>query len=204
MSILEHNGAAIIAMAGKNCVAIGADTRFGLRMQTVATDFEKVFKMSNNVFVGLAGLATDVQTLRNLLKFRLSLYALREERDMKPEAFAALLSHLLYEKRFGPYFIEPLVAGLKDGDQPFLCGMDLIGAPVYTNDFVVSGTCTPNMNGMCESLWRPDMTPDDLFEAVSQCLLASVDRDAMSGWGAVVHVITPDGVTSKRLKGRMD
>ena len=28
--------------------------------------------------------------------------------------------------------------------------------------------------------------------------------DALSGWGAVVHVITPQGVTTKRLKGRMD
>lgn len=204
MSIMELNGAAMVAMAGKNCVAIAADTRFGLQQQTVTTDFEKVFKMSDRVYVGMAGLATDVQTLRNLLKFRLSLYALREEREMKPEVFAALLSHMLYEKRFGNYFVEPIVAGLDDKGAPFLCGMDLIGAPVYTDDFVVSGTCTQNLNGMCESMFKPDMDPDQLFETVSQCLLSAVDRDAMSGWGAVVHVITPEGVTSKRLKGRMD
>ena len=96
MSILQHNGAAIICMAGKNCVAIAADTRFGLQQQTVACDFEKVFKMSDRMFVGLAGLATDVQTLRNTLKFKLALYELREERVMKPEAFSALLSHMLY------------------------------------------------------------------------------------------------------------
>ena len=191
-------------MAGKNCVAIAADTRFGLQQQTVACDFEKVFKMSDRMFVGLAGLATDVQTLRNTLKFKLALYELREERVMKPEAFSALLSHMLYEKRFGPYFVEPVVCGLKDDGSPFLCGMDLIGAPVYTDDYVVSGTCTPNLNGMCESMYRPDMEPDELFETISQVLLASVDRDALSGWGAVVHVITLQGVTSKSLKGRMD
>mmetsp|Transcript_660 Transcript_660/g.1990 ORF Transcript_660/g.1990 Transcript_660/m.1990 type:complete len:205 (+) Transcript_660:220-834(+) len=204
MSILQHNGAAIVCMAGKNCVAIAADTRFGLQQQTVACDFQKVFKMSDKLFVGLAGLATDVQTLRNTLKFKLALYELREERVMKPEAFSALLSHMLYEKRFGPYFVEPVVAGLTDEGKPFLCGMDLIGAPVYTDDFVVSGTCTPNLNGMCESMYRPDMEPDELFETISQVLLASVDRDALSGWGAVVHVITPQGITSKSLKGRMD
>ena len=104
---------------------------------------------------------------------------------------------MLYEKRFGPYFVEPVVCGLKDDGSPFLCGMDLIGAPVYTDDYVVSGTCTPNLNGMCESMWRPDMAPDELFETISQCLLASVDRDALSGWGAVVHVITPQGITSR-------
>lgn len=42
MSILEYNGGAIIAMSGKNCVAIATDTRLGLRQQTVACNFQKV------------------------------------------------------------------------------------------------------------------------------------------------------------------
>lgn len=31
--------------------------------------------------------------------------------------------------------------------------------------------------------------PDDLFETLSQALLNAVDRDALSGWGAVVHIM---------------
>jgi 20S proteasome subunit beta 3 len=31
--------------------------------------------------------------------------------------------------------------------------------------------------------------PDELFETLSQALLAAVDRDALSGWGAVVHIM---------------
>ena len=80
----------------------------------------------------------------------------------------------------------------------------LAGAEVFTSDFVVAGTCSENLYGMCESLYRPDMAPDELFEVVSQALLSAVDRDALSGWGAVVHVITPEGVTTRRLKARMD
>ena len=45
------------------------------------------------------------------------------------------------------------------------------------------------MFGMAESLWEPDLEPEDLFETVSQTLLNGVDRDALSGWGAVVHVM---------------
>mmetsp|Transcript_1639 Transcript_1639/g.3918 ORF Transcript_1639/g.3918 Transcript_1639/m.3918 type:complete len:205 (-) Transcript_1639:132-746(-) len=204
MSILEYNGAAIIAMAGKDCVAIAADTRLGVQAQTVACDFRKVFKINDRLFVGLGGLATDVQTVDQLLKFRQNLYELREERQMSPKVFSNVLSNLLYEKRFGPYFIEPVVAGLDENNKPFLSGMDLIGAPVYTDDFVVTGTATGNMYGMCETLYKPDMEPEELFETLSQALLASVDRDALSGWGAVVHVITKDGVTSRELKGRQD
>ncbi|CAN0371530.1 unnamed protein product [Phaeothamnion confervicola] len=138
------------------------------------------------------------------MKFKLNMYKLREERDISPRTFATLLKNTLYEKRFGPYFTEPVVVGLDAKNEPFLDAMDLIGAGVEAKDYAVAGTCTANLHGMCEALWRPDMSPDELFETVSQCLLAAVDRDALSGWGAVVHVLTPEGVTSRQLKTRCD
>ena len=62
-SIMSYNGAAIVAMKGQNCVAIGSDRRFGIQAQTVSMDFEKVFQMGQRLYIGLAGLATDVQTV---------------------------------------------------------------------------------------------------------------------------------------------
>lgn len=194
----------MIAMSGKNCVGICSDLRLGAQAQTIAMDFEKVFSVHDKLYVGLTGLASDVISLDQLLKFRCNMYKLREKRDMKPETFSALLSTLLYEKRFGPWFCEPVVAGLTADNKPYLSGMDLIGAPIVTDDFVVSGTCTPNLHGMCESMYRPNMEPDELFEVLSQCLLSAVDRDALSGWGAVVHIITSDGVHTRKLRCRQD
>lgn len=57
------NGGAIIAMAGDRCVAIAADRRLGENFKTVNTTFQKVFRIQDNILLGLAGLATDVQTL---------------------------------------------------------------------------------------------------------------------------------------------
>jgi len=192
-------------MKGKDCVAIASDRRFGIQAQTVAMDFQKIFEMGPRLYVGLPGLATDVQTVSQRLKFRLNLYELRENRQIKPKTFMSMVSNLLYERRFGPYFVEPVIAGLdtKTGE-PFVASLDLIGCPMETEDFVVSGTCTEQMYGMCESLWEPDMEPDDLFETISQALLNAVDRDAVSGWGAVVHIIEKDKVTTRTLKARMD
>ena len=50
-------------MIGKQCAAIGADTRLGVQYQTVATNFQKVFRIQDNILMGLSGLATDIQTL---------------------------------------------------------------------------------------------------------------------------------------------
>lgn len=204
MSILEYNGSGVVAMAGKNCVGIASDTRFGVQAQTVSCDFQRLFQQNDRLCIGLSGLATDVMTVSEKLRFRMKLYELREERAIAPETFAHVVSNMLYQKRFGPWFVEPVVAGLKDDKTPFLCAMDLIGAPVYTDDFVVAGTCADNLYGTCESLFKKDMNPDELFETLSQALLAAVDRDALSGWGAQVKIITPDKVITRKLKARVD
>lgn len=204
MSILAYNGGAVIAMGGKNCVAICSDLRLGVQHQTVAKDFKKIFRISDKVMVGLTGLATDVISLDQLLQFKCNMYRFAEHREVKPETFAALLSTLLYEKRFSPWFCEPVVAGLTEDNTPYISAMDLLGAPVVTKAFAVSGTCTSNLHGMCEALYKPDLEPDELFEVVSQCLLAAVDRDALSGWGAEVHIITPEGTITRTLKTRQD
>jgi len=99
MSISEYNGAAIIAMSGKDCVAIGSDLRLGIQNQTLATDFKKVFKIHSRLYLGLAGLATDALTLNQRFQFKHNMYKLREERNMKPATFAHMVSKTLYEKR---------------------------------------------------------------------------------------------------------
>lgn len=146
-------------------------------------------------------------------RFKVNMYKMREEREIEPKTLAHVVSSTLYERRwgigwnykhcaseqgeylhallfrFGPYFVEPVVAGLGKDNKPFICSMDLIGCINFAKDFVVSGTAGPNLYGMCESLWEPDLEPEDLFETISQALLNAQDRDALSGWGAVVHIM---------------
>lgn len=79
-----------------------------------------------------------------------------------------------------------------------------LSAHSFAKDFVVSGTASDKLFGMAEALWEPDLPAEDLFETISQSLLNAVDRDAYSGWGAVVWVIEKDQVTRRVLKARMD
>lgn len=53
----------MVAMKGDGCVAIATDRRLGAQFQTVACNFQKVFRIQDNILLGLTGLATDVQTL---------------------------------------------------------------------------------------------------------------------------------------------
>lgn len=167
-------------------------------------DANRIFPMHDKLYIGITGLMTDITTLEQLFRFRLEMYEMRENRQIKPKTFANMVSSTLYAKRFGPYFAEPVIAGLDKDNKPFLCAMDLLGCIAEEKEFAAAGTCAESLLGTCETFWKKDMSPTELFEAVSQSLLAALDRDCISGWGAVVHIITKDGVTTKELDGRMD
>jgi len=121
------------------------------------------------------------------------MYTIKEEREIEPETFAHLVSSTLYEHRFGPYFTEPVMAGISKtpsgGIKPFIAATDLIGCLNFAKDFVVAGTASTKLYGVAEGLWEPDLAPEDLFETISQTLMNAVDRDAYSGWGCIVHVM---------------
>lgn len=203
----EYNGSAVVAMAGASCVGIAADRRLGInKFNTISNEFDKCFKMNDSCFVALPGLATDVQTMHKELSFRCNLFSLREEIPvLSPSLISSLISSMLYQRRFAPFFVSPVVAGLDPkSHKPFLAGFDCIGAACKAPDFVCNGTAKEQLAGVCEAFWKPDMTAEELMETLSQCLLAGVDRDCVSGWGGVVHVLTPKKIVTRNLKGRMD
>jgi 20S proteasome alpha/beta subunit len=59
--------------------------------------------------------------------------------------------------RFAPYFVEPVIAGLDKNNGPFVGAMDTIGSLETAEDFVVAGTSTDGLFGMCETLWEPGL-----------------------------------------------
>lgn len=59
----------------------------------------QVFPVSDKLYIGLSGLATDTYTLRESLRFRVNMYRMKEEREITPETFTHLVSSTLYEKR---------------------------------------------------------------------------------------------------------
>jgi 20S proteasome subunit beta 3 len=144
-------------MVGKDCVAIACDLRLGMQALTVSNNFPKIFQYGD-VFLGLTGLATDVSTVSDLFRYKVNMYRLREERNISPQTMANLVSSSLYEKRFGPYFVSPVIAGINQTTgKPFICGFDSIGCIDFAKDFIVSGTASDQLFGTCEGLWEPDL-----------------------------------------------
>ena len=149
---------------------------------------------------------------------------------MKPAVLAQVVSNLLYERRMGPYFCEPIVAGLHDG-KPQLFGREQFHRSVQSPCSLRSHRLCLDAEGLRRHWRRRDadvrrgrgvlatgygarfirthklcflQTEDETFEATSQSLLAGLERAADCGWGCIVYTVGVKGTTVKTLKARMD
>mmetsp|Transcript_16674 Transcript_16674/g.15965 ORF Transcript_16674/g.15965 Transcript_16674/m.15965 type:complete len:143 (+) Transcript_16674:204-632(+) len=142
------------------------------------------------------------------MNFKVNLYNLKEGRDIKAETYSKLVATSLYEHRFGPYFVQPIIAGLdkvsEDEYKPVICTYDSIGYREHSGNFEVGGTGGELLYGTCETFYKDGLGPEELFELISNCLLSAIDRDSLSGWGAKVYVLTPDELIVRTLKTRQD
>jgi 20S proteasome subunit beta 3 len=95
-----------------------------------------------------------------------------------------------------------------DEDQPlyasYLCSMDCIGARSESPSFVCAGAAKHSLYGTCEALWRPELDREELLAVCCKAFLSALERDCLSGYGAVVYLITPDGIEEMDITGRTD
>jgi 20S proteasome subunit beta 3 len=213
------NGGSLLAMAGRECVALAVDKRFGSGPQMVTVSPRHVWSPHPNLMLAFVGLEGDVQSLASHLKAEVSakrdralgfgttdpifLGGAGRRRRITPPALAQLTSHVLYRRR--RYIVEPLVVGLMERThRPFLCAMDMIGAQSFSSSFVCSGVASQSLYGTAEALWRPNMGPKDLAEVCGKAFQSALERDCLSGYGILVYLITKDGIVEFDLASRND
>eukprot|EP01084_Bolivina_argentea_P138089 243191_1 len=203
---LSINGGCAAAMIGHNCVAVAVDRRLGSNEQLVSDTSEKVLKLSSRVVCAFTGLLGDSQTLMSDLTRAVRLKSMREGgKPVSPRQLSGMLSAMLYAARSSPFFCEPIVAGLEPDGKPFICVQDVLGARSFPKDFAVAGfTAARSLYGACEAFYCEGMDEETLFQTMSSCLLAAAERDCLSGYGAIVHIISKEGILSREVEGRRD
>lgn len=218
---LFHIIGSLLAMAGKDCVALAVDKRFGSGPQMVNIAARHAWTPNPQLVVAFVGLEGDVQSLsqdlqmqvrsklNRALGFSTSTQQDSRRRCISPKALSSITSHMLHRNR-GRYYVEPLIAGLSPPTasspecKPFLCAMDMIGAQSTSQSFVCSGAASKSLYGTAEAFWKPDMDKDQLLRACGEAFQSALERDCLSGYGSLVYLITKDGITEYDLAHRND
>ncbi|KAH0570251.1 Proteasome subunit beta type [Spironucleus salmonicida] len=198
-----YNGGAILAMKGKNCVVVATDKRLGASYQTITMNYPKISQPNKSCLLAIAGFASDAQMLHRDLASRCELFEFENNRSLTPSELINLVSAVLYEKRFGPLFVSPIIAGM-EGDISIVGGHDSIGAPAIS-DWIVDGTANEFLLGPAQMYWKEGMGKEELIECASKVMQAGTNRDAYSGWGIQIHCMEADGSMEIRdIACRMD
>ena len=219
---LEMYGGSLLAMAGRDSVVLVTDQRFGRGLSLIRSGYSRpvwneYFSNSEEAtstattsvkaprwIMTATGLPGDIQSLQSdvqaTLQRQISQVPLAGcmGTPFSTRAALTLVSHLLYERRC--YLVEPLLVGFDENDdnddgqqEPVLCSLDMLGATSITKNYACAGGAAAGLWGSAAQHWRPNLPTDELVQVALRAFAAGVDRDILSGYGALVHILHANG-----------
>ncbi|ALC44688.1 Pros26 [Drosophila busckii] len=210
----ESNGGSIVAIAGDDFVVIAADTRLSSGYSIHSREQSKLFKMSPNTVLGSTGCWCDTLSLTSLVKLRMQMYEHTHLKTMSTDAVAQMLSIVMYNRRFFPYYVSNILAGLDKDGKGCVYSYDPIGhceRATYRAGGTAGALLQPvldnqigykNQNLPADQL--PKLTKERAVAVASDTFISAAERDIYTGDSVLINVITKDGIEEKTLQLRKD
>jgi proteasome beta subunit len=186
-SEVVKTGTSTIGITFDGGVVVGADHRATMGHFIANKSVQKVFQISNSIALTTAGLVGHAQSLSRTLASELRLYELKRDSPMTVKGAATLTANILVGR---PHHVQLLIVGVdKDGSSVY--SIDAAGGSI-PDVYCATGSGSPYMYGVLEDQYRDNMSREDALKVAAKALLASAQRDAASGNGMDLAVITLD------------
>ena len=184
-------GAAGVAIKCKDGVILGNDRRATWGYTVTNKSTKKVYLVSERIGFAAYGLIGDYQILARIMKAQANLYELDAGTKINTRSMAKLISNFLYSRKMAPLYTNLVVAGY-DEEGPQLYTLDAIGS-LIPEDYGTTGTGMLLSIGILEAEYKPEMSIDEGEKLVTKAIRNAIKRDAMSGNGIDLLIITKDG-----------
>ncbi len=191
-------GSSAVAIKCKDGVVLGGDRRATWGYTVVNKTTQKVFKITDYIGITCYGLIGDFQILVKILRAQANLYELDAGDRINTQSLAKLVSNFLYSRKMMPLLTNLVVAGV-DKDGPKLYTLDAIGS-LMPDDYAAAGTGMLLSYGILEAEYKSDMTIAEGEKLVEKTIRNAIKRDAMSGNGIDLLIITKDGAEEKSIE----
>jgi proteasome beta subunit len=188
-------GAATVGITFNNGIVIGAEKRVLWGYTVVSKTGKKIFPITDNIIVGSAGVSGDYQMLSSFLTAESHLFSLENRRPITVNAAAQLLSNILFSRKWMPYLTQTLIGGV-DQEGSHLYSLDLAGS-LIKEEYAAVGTSTSLVLGVLEANFRKDLTKSEAVALAIKAIKAATRRDAMSGDGIDLLIVTPGGIETQ-------
>jgi len=184
-------GTTTIGLVFSSGVILATEKRATMGYMIASKKAKKVYQVADRIGMTTAGGVGDAQQLARILTVECNLYQIRRSRPITVGATATLLSNYLNQNRFFPYYVQLLVGGI-DETGPSVYSVDAMGGATKEEEIVSTGSGSPMAYGVLEDRFTPKMSEDQAIDLAIRGLKSAMKRDAGSGEGIHVVVITKD------------
>jgi proteasome beta subunit len=180
-------GTSTIGITFDGGVVVGADHRATMGHFIANKSVQKLFRIADNMALTTAGLVGHAQSLSRTLAAELRLYELKQGNLMTVKGAATLTANILVGR---PHYVQLLSVGV-DESGPSVFSIDSAGGSI-PDAYCATGSGSPYMYGVLEDQYRDGMDEKSALQVAAKSLLASAQRDAASGNGMDLAVITAE------------
>ena len=184
-------GTTTLGITFKDGVVVGTEHRATMGTLIAHKKTQKLFKIDENMGLTTAGLVGDAQLLARYLQAEVELFKLKRGEQMSIKAAATLMANILSGHRYYPYWVQLLIAGIDD-EGAHVYSLDPAGGCI-PDDYVTTGSGSPYVYGVLEDNYKDGMNQQDTVDLAIRSLSAAMGRDAASGNGYDIAVITKKG-----------
>jgi proteasome beta subunit len=186
-------GATTLGLVCKDGVVLASERRVAWGTFVLSKAGKKVFRIADKIGVACAGLISDMQVIAHTMEAQAALYALDIGKQMSVRAAGKLLSNILFQRRFAPLFSQTIIAGVDDnGPRMFI--LDPLGS-LIEDKYAAVGSGAQIAVGVLEADYKDSITVEQGKEMVVKAIRSAAERDAGSGNGIDVLIITDSGAS---------
>lgn len=202
----------IVAIAGEDYAVIAADTRLSSGYSIHTREQNKSFKLSNTTVLASTGCWCDTLSLSSLVGARMQMYEHLHNKTMSTNAVAQMLSILMYNRRFFPYYVSNILAGIGEDGKGVVYSYDPIGHMEKTT-YRAGGSSGPLLQPVLDSQIGLKNQPNAKKEPVpleravaivKDTFISAAERDIYTGDSVILNIITKDGIKQETFDLRKD
>lgn len=193
-------------------MVVAADTRLSSGYSIHTREQSKIFKLSDHTVLASTGCWCDTLALTSLVRARMQMYEHLHNRTMSTNAVAQMLSILMYNKRFFPYYVSNVLAGVDENGEGAVYSYDPLGhceKATYGAGGSAGALLQPVLDNQVGLKNQVDASTDPITKERALAIardtfISAAERDIYTGDSVLFNVITKDGIVEHKLELRKD
>ena len=186
-------GTTTVGVVCKDGVILGTDTRATMGNFIASKNAKKVYQITENIAMTIAGGVAAAQKVVEILKVNGSLYELEKNRRMPVKSAARLVQSILFSNREvgAPLPLQAIIGGY-DETGPHVFNLDPYGS-MLEDKMISTGSGSPYAYGVLEAQFVEDSSVDEMLRVVVKAIDSAMKRDVASGNSFDVAIINDAG-----------